>query len=288
MKRNFDQMSTSEVKPCSHECASCALLRSGVILDPPRKDPKAHQWCFVLNNYTEADLASLVSRASREKYIFGREICPSTQTPHIQGYIKFRQLMRFSTLKNWDSRIHWTKCTGGKNAMAIQYNNLIYCSKDRNYVSNCYIPEPLKTLTQEELYPWQRALEARLVQQPDDRKIIWIYDTIGKTGKTAFIKYMANKYEWVEWCAATKSADIVTMANPLKCCYLLNFTRSQESYEPWSALEQLKDGMISDAKLKKECRNVLMNPPWVVCFANWPPMQTKMSTDRWDIIDIGM
>lgn len=278
MKRNFDSMND-----IASACASHASDAPRGNTRPSARDPKSRQWCLTLNNYTEAEVASLVSHASKEKYIFAREICPTTGTPHIQGYIKFRQLIRASTLKNWNGRIHWEKCRGGRNEMEIQYNNLIYCRKDRNYIANCYVPKPLMTLTREQLYPWQAALEDELCMDPPPRKVIWIWGEKGNVGKTEFIIYMAHKYDWVQWCAATKSADIITLASPMKCCYLLNFVRRQEGFEPYVAIESLKDGMISDAKLKKECRNILMNKPWVVCFANWPPDIDALSHDRWDI-----
>lgn len=49
-------------------------------------------WVFTLNNYTEDDILTLQSNKDNYRYIvFGKEIAPTTGTPHLQGYIYFEQ-----------------------------------------------------------------------------------------------------------------------------------------------------------------------------------------------------
>eukprot|EP00965_Chrysotila_dentata_P179774 5935713-Pleurochrysis_carterae.AAC.3 len=39
------------------------------------------------------------------------------------------------------------------------------------------------------LRPWQKEMEDRLLQPPDSRKIIFVSDTMGNSGKTWFASY---------------------------------------------------------------------------------------------------
>lgn len=50
----------------------------------------ARHWCFTWSNYTEKDIENLGSLKDSDKirYLgFGKEICPTTGTPHLQGYL---------------------------------------------------------------------------------------------------------------------------------------------------------------------------------------------------------
>jgi Putative viral replication protein len=56
----------------------------------------AKQWSFTLNNYTEVELLALsdIENITACEYIlFGKEIAPETQTPHLQGFIHFSKRM---------------------------------------------------------------------------------------------------------------------------------------------------------------------------------------------------
>ena len=51
---------------------------------------RGRRWCFTLNNYTDEDLQQLRGVVpSKCRYIvFGREVAPETETPHLQGYLE--------------------------------------------------------------------------------------------------------------------------------------------------------------------------------------------------------
>lgn len=50
--------------------------------------PSANRFCFTINNYTDNDI-ELVCDLDSTYLVFGKEIAPSTGTPHIQGYVVF-------------------------------------------------------------------------------------------------------------------------------------------------------------------------------------------------------
>lgn len=110
----------------------------------PQESAKT-RWCFTLNNYSEKDIENLKelsnSTGENQKFIIGREIAPTTNTPHLQGYIEFGRRVRFSWLKKkTNPNIHWEAAKGDL------AQNFKYCSKEGNYVTN--IEEVPKKMTQ--------------------------------------------------------------------------------------------------------------------------------------------
>ena len=56
----------------------------------PTVSQKSQYWCLCVANYTEQeyhDIASLVEKQIADFVIIGKEICPTTQTPHFHAYI---------------------------------------------------------------------------------------------------------------------------------------------------------------------------------------------------------
>lgn len=80
--------------------------------------------CFTLNNYTASEVESIKNWEA--KYIiFGYEKGESG-TPHIQGYVEWKNARKLSTLKNLNDRIHWEARKGS----AFQASE--YCKKEGN------------------------------------------------------------------------------------------------------------------------------------------------------------
>ena len=85
---------------------------------------RAAAWCYTLNNYTEEEKENLWKEGTYQ--IQGYEK-GSNGTPHIQGYIEFKNAKRLSTLKKINPRIHWEIRRGNQKA-AIQY-----CKKEGDW-----------------------------------------------------------------------------------------------------------------------------------------------------------
>jgi len=51
---------------------------------------RSRDWCFTLNNYKPTDEA-LLQQIDSKYLIYGREEAPTTGTPHLQGYIYFKE-----------------------------------------------------------------------------------------------------------------------------------------------------------------------------------------------------
>lgn len=60
---------------------------------------RSRGWQFTLNNYTDADEVDI--QAIQSVYlIYGREVAPTTGTPHLQGFIKFGLVKSFKQVKS--------------------------------------------------------------------------------------------------------------------------------------------------------------------------------------------
>lgn len=83
---------------------------------------RSRNFCFTLNNYTDAHIASLAALTC--KYIiYGKEVAPTTLTPHLQGFVVFSS-MKTATQVRALIPGHITIATGTVEA------NVVYCSKD--------------------------------------------------------------------------------------------------------------------------------------------------------------
>lgn len=89
-------------------------------------------WCFTWNNYSEKDIVTC--RGLKSVYtVFGKEIAPTTGTPHLQGYFYFKEATTRSAL---------CKKIKGASVRAAKGNaeqNQRYCSKEGE-VYECGVP----------------------------------------------------------------------------------------------------------------------------------------------------
>ncbi len=121
--------------------------------DDPLRRKRARKWCFTLNNHTVDDCVSLSQRLPSELnsifYLFQEE-CGKNLTKHLQGCVCFRNQVSFSTLKKFDTRIHWEIC---KNWEASKK----YCSKEDTRYGKIYKSveppkvKPVETISMEQI-----------------------------------------------------------------------------------------------------------------------------------------
>lgn len=262
------------------DTAKTQTLRNG------NKAQRLRNWSFTWNNYTLDDIDTLTHKLKDVEYVFQEETGHLKGTPHLQGYIKFSNARYKTSLEKQFKGCYFEAC---RNEEAL----IKYCQKDDTRTGKIYknlineTPE-LKIPSYEKLYDWQKEIVEMCRKDPeDDRSIYWYWEATGCTGKTTLIKYICTHFRNATFTCATKSADILTTADIKKNIYLISFARSNpDGFNPYNALEQLKDGVISDSKLKKTSRNIMMNSPHVIVFANWPPKIDSISKDKWKIIEI--
>ncbi len=96
---------------------------------------KTRNWCFTLNNYTEGNIEGfegLVSSNYATYVCFGREVAPTTLTPHLQGYICLKNAGRISGLRQAFISHVGDNATGThfESARGNHDQCITYCSKE--------------------------------------------------------------------------------------------------------------------------------------------------------------
>lgn len=247
----------------------------------PRITPSKY-WCFT---DFDADLAKWQTTFYKNniKYIIGKEICPSTGKAHLQGYIEAPSLIRpLEKFKEFKST-HWEKRKGTRE------QNIAYCSKENNFVTNFEnitikkkVGKPMND--QLILQEWMNETLEYIESPRDNRKILWIYDLEGGKGKTKFCKYILQNYENCIYFTGGRAIDITSQIlendyDPELC--LFDIPRCNEGHISYNALEQVKNGLINSSKYKGGFR--IFDCPHIIVFANFRPDINALSHDRWII-----
>jgi len=102
-----------------------------------KREAGARCWCFTIPNYTTVDI---VDRDDVKYAIAGREICPTTGTPHLQCFVWFNGQLRFSTIKK--KYPLWRNIDKMK---GTPWQNFVYCSKDGDFIEIGERPTESKT-----------------------------------------------------------------------------------------------------------------------------------------------
>jgi len=125
---------------------------------------------------------------------------------------------------------------------------------------------------------WQTLLTLQLNSEPDARKVIWIFDATGNSGKS----YMATHYKerTSYYITGGKASDIFYGYN-YEDVVFFDLARMKQDIVQYDVMENFKNGQFYSTKY--ECKVVRFNVPHVVVFANFEPDQSKLSADRWDI-----
>lgn len=249
-------------------------------------------WFFTWNNYDllqfETWFRSLKCGATRRKYL--KAVCQEETgeegTPHIQGYLEFRDKVRPMEAKwiNLPKQVHWEKVRNQQ--AALEYCCKLESRTGRTYTLNYEIQDELDILYPEDLFDWQREIVSYIKQKPDPRKIYWCWSPEGGRGKTTFSKYLETMYDA---CKITGNrANVVRMiANWQETkggtpkLVILDLPKNQEDFVSYAGMEDIKN--MSFVSTKFECINVLGNSPHLIVFANHPPEEERMTNNRFII-----
>lgn len=129
----------------------------------------------------------------------------------------------------------------------------------------------------------QKAIMNR-VESQTDREITWVVDTEGNKGKTYLAKYLHSQNpDKVCYFQNIRTQDATYNYNG-QDLVIFDFTREQHERVNYSIIESLKNGIVFSAKYEPILKHY--KPPKILCYSNWYPDETKLSNDRWDIINL--
>lgn len=267
--------------------------------DPPsgkqRSIPPQRRWIFTWHNYPEDwETHFSVHRAPEGKlhgYMGEREVCPSTGTPHIQGWLDFGE-----GLKGRPFSLRLPKQVSFRKMRGSPLANFRYCSKeDDAYIAwgTCCLAKPYEVQIDfsKSKDNWMQRAHNILVAEPHDRHVWWLWEPLGRAGKTLFCKWYVSvnndclvlsgnahdmKNGIVEW---RKKKGVAPRS------VLVNIPRSKkQEHISWAGLEEIKDMIFYSGKYEGGMVND--KHPHVIFFANWEPEPENLSGDRWRIIRI--
>ncbi len=261
----------------------------------PRTRRRARRWLFTLNNWSHSEWSALLSIGHLDEtveYVFGKEGAVSPATPHIQGFIAWKNQRSFSEVRKISPRAHWLQAKGSKTS------NRLYCRKEGNFVDTFKEPLPLTKIErclQEyanvNWKAWQKSVIALSITSRTSRTIHWYWEPIGNVGKSWLVRYLflTNR----ACLALGKRCDILhSIVGYMERekgkepeIILIDVPRKLIRFVSYHTIESIKDRLFQSGKY--ESKDVLLEKhPHVFCFANYPPEMEALSLDRWHIVEI--
>lgn len=146
--------------------------------DVPSRAGRYRSWCFTKNNYAPSDCGVIAAIPCRY-LVYGKEVAPTTGTPHIQGYISFAQGKTRSAVAKLLPGCHLLVARG----TATQ--NKVYCSKDGDVVEVGECPSDRAAGGGMERARWDSAWDAAVRGTIEDVDVdirLRYYTTIKKIG----------------------------------------------------------------------------------------------------------
>jgi hypothetical protein len=295
-------------------------------MPPSNRGPQVKHWCFTLNNYTEQDVERLSSPLAGVQYIvFGREVGASG-TPHLQGYVCFRSRKRLQQVISVIGQAHCsaTICIqqsieyckkdgdfievgvppkgkgkrsdledlkntikeGVTDLKAIRELHSAVYARCPNFVHQ-YIEDnkPPVPVEAHPLRQWQSDLHTILNGEPDRRKIIFIVDVTGNQGKTWFCRYYESLHNNVQILTPGKKADMAYTVKTSTRVFFFDCPRSKQGeFIQYDFLEEVKNGYVFSSKYESTYKR--FSTPHVVVVMNEQPAMDKLSSDRYQIINL--
>lgn len=149
--------------------------------------------------------------------------------------------------------------------------------------------------------PWQAEILAYLSGPACPRKVVWVYDGPGNSGKTYLGKYVLRTdtgYRYVDRIDGSRNFSNLIQefieGGWEKKGLFINLTRDSEALKIYGAIETVKDGFATNTKYF--CKAIDITRPkgdfqqeqhvHMIVFANFMPDTSKLSKDRWMIKEI--
>lgn len=268
----------------------------------PQKSKKkqispAKHWEFVLNNYTEQDISRIEKLDRSIVPIFvGQTEVGESGTPHLQCTFSYRTKAR--PIKFFTELLGHARCSFRK-VRSLKHIRPYCCKaergKDKRGWQAIWGWKPssvLVKMTYDQLRPYQKKIADKFKATADplfSRDIWWFWEPNGNVGKTIMSMYFCDQRGGLVvsgkahdiFCGVAK--EVAELRTPE--LIIFDVPRSSKGYVSYQAIEKIKDGIFYSGKYESGmCR---FNRPHVICFANEPPDEERLSSDRWNVVRYG-
>lgn len=136
-----------------------------------------------------------------------------------------------------------------------------------------------------ELRPWQQRLVNLLESPADDRKVIFVVDENGNSGKSWLTRYLITEREDVQIFGVGKRDDLAYAIDETKRIFMFDVTRGGMEFIQYGVLEMIKNRIVFSPKYMSKSKYIRSNAH-VVVFCNEQPDRNAMTQDRYKIINI--
>lgn len=142
---------------------------------------------------------------------------------------------------------------------------------------------PKKKVKAHPLREWQQSLHDTLeLPTADDRKVIFVVDLRGNTGKSWFSHWYCNANEDAQLLLPGKKVDMAYALRTDIRVLFIDIARTTGSKGlPYDFLEEVKNGYVFSTKY--DSRMKTLDPVHVVVFMNEEPNRSMLSEDRYDV-----
>lgn len=257
-------------------------------------------------------LEEALAAVNADDYIYQLERGEEKDRLHYQGYLKLKTKKYMLTIakdmQTYCDGIHLSACSAaGETALRN------YCMKDETKVTGPWSLKPMPTRpfmlinqydplkkcrrVTETPRPFQTSLTEMCMAEPDDRKIVWVADADGNSGKSQWATFMRIKHSAYEISFGT-ARDLMHMVcqdieerGGFRQTYIISLPRTkpkdQAMADILSTIEQIKDGKFKSTKYKGN--NYEGPNPHVVILSNYAPTTEEiggLTKDRWMIYKI--
>lgn len=135
-----------------------------------------------------------------------------------------------------------------------------------------------------ELRDWQQSIVDRLDNPADDREVVFVVDPDGGKGKSWLVRFLCDRDD-VQFLSIGKRDDLAHAIQTMTRVFLVDVPRGQMEFLQYSVLEMLKNSLVFSPKYQSTMKR-LHQTPHVVVFSNEEPDYSKMTEDRYTIVNL--
>nr|UOF81135.1 rep protein [Cressdnaviricota sp.] len=132
---------------------------------------------------------------------------------------------------------------------------------------------------------WQQSLNALVNLEADRRKVIFVVDVRGNSGKSWFADYYCSLHDDAQIILPGKKLDMAyALVSTVRVLFIDAPRSKQGEFIQYDFLEDVKNGRVFSGKY--ESRMKRLGLVHVVVMMNEMPDMTKLSEDRYEIIEV--
>lgn len=229
-----------------------------------------------------------------EHFIFQLECGVGSKLLHYQGYLHVKKKTRLAQLAKL---LHSHDLAGLHLSVSHDHTALKnYCmKKDLTYVAGPWDDRDGEgrtryILDEKNLFPWQAEIVKQLRAEPDDRKVCWLVDQKGCSGKSSLAIFLCkHKIALPMSYVDAKDAMYIVTHTKRRDGYIFDLTRTKpaalSNSDLYCIMEQIKNGLLQTTKYQPEA-GILRDPSHVWVFSNHVPDYKALTGDRWMVYEI--